>query len=174
MPQRESAFIQMCWVVPDLDRAIVEWSGAAGIGPFFVFEQVLFDSPVYRGRPSNSPDIRAAMAQSGDMQIELVQLNHDEPSVWTDVVPRGSRGLHHAAVVCQDYDREVAAYASAGAEVAFSGLMMGAPVCWVDTRASLGFMVELITANPIAASVFAQIREAAENWDGKDPFRTLG
>jgi hypothetical protein len=171
---RETGFMQMCWVVPDLDRAIAEWVRTAGVGPFFVFEQVLFDAPVYRGRPTTSPDIRAAMAQAGDTQIELVELRHDGPSVWTDLVPRGSHGLHHAAMVCDDYDREVAAYAAAGAEVAFSGLMMGAPVCWVDTSASLGFMVELITANHVAEAVFAQIREAAEGWDGKDPVRSLG
>jgi hypothetical protein len=30
----------MCWVVPDLARAIADWAGTAGIGPFFVFDQV--------------------------------------------------------------------------------------------------------------------------------------
>jgi hypothetical protein len=34
-------------------------------------------------------------------------------------------------------------------------------------------MVELIEANPIAAMVFAKIREPAQNWDGKDPVRTM-
>jgi Glyoxalase/Bleomycin resistance protein/Dioxygenase superfamily len=173
-PPRETRFMQMCWVVPDLDRAIADWVRTAGVGPFFVFEQVPFDNPVYRGQPTTSPDIRAAMAQAGEMQVELVELRHDGPSVWTDVVGRGGAGLHHTALVCEDYDAQVAAYAAAEAEVAFSGLMMGAPVCWVDTTKTLGFMVELITANPIAAAVFAQIREAAEHWDGKDPVRTLG
>jgi hypothetical protein len=171
--RRETGFMQMCWVVPDLDRAIADWAGTAGIGPFFVFDQVLFDDPVYRGQPATSPDIRAAMAQAGDLQIELVELRHSGPSVWTDVVGPGGSGLHHAALVCEDYDAEVAAYLAAGVEVAFSGLMMGAPVCWVDTTRRLGFMIELITANPVAAGVFAMFREAAETWDGKDPVRRL-
>jgi hypothetical protein len=34
-------------------------------------------------------------------------------------------------------------------------------------------MVELVTKNPIADSIFGQIREASMNWDGKDPIRTL-
>jgi len=44
----------------------------------------------------------------------------------------------------------------------------------VDTTPTLGFMVELIEANPIADSVFEQFRIAAQGWDGRDPVRTLG
>lgn len=58
--------------------------------------------------------------------------------------------------------------------MAFEGLMMGAKTCYIDTTASLGFMTELITANPIAAQVFAAIKGASEDWDGSDPIRTLG
>jgi len=171
---RETRFMQMCWVVPNLEQAMAHWTRTAGVGPFFVFDAVPFDNPVYRGRPTTSPDVTAAMAQGGEVQIELVQLNDDAPSLWTDVVPRGKLGIHHTAIVCDDYDAELAAYIASGAEVAFSGLMMGSPVCWVDTTATLGVMVELITANPVAEAVFGQIRAAAENWDGKDPVRRLG
>jgi hypothetical protein len=38
----------------------------------------------------------------------------------------------------------------------------------------LGFFTELVTANPVAAHVFAQFRNAAEGWDGSNPIRTLG
>jgi len=58
--------------------------------------------------------------------------------------------------------------------VAFEGLMMGARTCYIDTVKDLGFMIELITANPVAAHVFAQFRSAAQDWDGRDPIRTLG
>ena len=51
--------------------------------------------------------------------------------------------------------------------------MMGSRTCWLDTTPTLGFMVELIEANPVADSVFAQFRAAAENWDGTNPVRTL-
>jgi hypothetical protein len=52
--------------------------------------------------------------------------------------------------------------------------MMGHRVGWLDTTATLGYMTEIITANEIADAVFARFREAAKNWDGKDPVRTLG
>ena len=61
-----------------------------------------------------------------------------------------------------------------GAEAVFSGLMKGAPVRWLDTVATLGFMTELTTANPEKEKVFALFREAAGGWDGQDPIRTIG
>src|SRR3546814_3156215 len=50
--------------------------------------------------------------------------------------------------------------------------MMGAKTCYLDTTKTLGFMTELITANPVAAAVFAQFKAAAEGWNGKDPIRS--
>jgi hypothetical protein len=52
--------------------------------------------------------------------------------------------------------------------------MMGARTCYIDTAPTLGFMTELITANPVAEQVFGAIRQAAEGWDGRTPIRTLG
>lgn len=167
-------FMQICWVVPDLEAAVRHWVRSAGVGPFFLFDTVTFDNPCYRGQPTECPNISAAMAQAGNVQIELVSQHDDRPSLWRDVVPAGQSGLHHMALYCDDYDTALAAYTGAGSEIAFSGLMMGSRVCWVDTVDTLGFMVELIDANPVADGVFASFREAAEQWDGSEPLRRLG
>ena len=42
----------------------------------------------------------------GDVQIELVCQENDEPGVFRDVFPRGEYGLHHLAVICDDYEAE--------------------------------------------------------------------
>jgi hypothetical protein len=169
----DQRFMQLCWVVPDVHAAVKAWTGSAGVGPFFLFEQVTFENARYRGQPAESPDITAAMAQAGEVQIELVCQNDDRRSVFRDLVPAGQTGFHHTALYCSDYDANLAAYTEAGAQVAFSGLMLGSRTCWVDTTAKLGFMVELIEANPVADSIFARFRAAAENWDGTDPLRKL-
>lgn len=173
-PFPDTGFMQLCWVVPDLHAAMSAWTQSTGVGPFFFFESVPFEAPVYRGRPAQDVHITAAMAQAGDVQIELVCQHDDRPSVFRDMFAAGQGGFHHAALYCADYDASLAAYVEAGAEVAFHCLMMGSRTCWVDTRPSLGFMVELIEANPVADSVFAQFRAAADGWDGRDPVRTLG
>lgn len=173
LPYRNRSFMQLCWVVPDIHVAMATWTRTAGVGPFFLFDKVTYDRPMYRGKPTDFCDITAAIAQAGDVQIELVCQNDARPSIFRDVVPAGRTGFHHMALYCKDYEAEVAAYRSAGAELVFTGLMMGFMVGWVDTTPTLGYMTEIITANAIADSVFAKIREPSLNWDGTDPVRTL-
>jgi hypothetical protein len=149
------------------------WTKTAGVGPFYYFDNVPVMEPVYRGKTGPVPPITAAIAQSGDLQIELVAQESDEMSIWREVVPAGKAGFHHAALYVQDYDAELKAYLDQGAELALSIKMMGARTCWIDTMSTLGFMVELVEANPVAEMVFGRIRAAAQYWDGKDPVRTF-
>jgi len=172
--QRNRNYMQLCWVVPDLEAAIHHWVGSAGAGPFFVFGEVHFDDGMYRGKPSDVAPHRASIGYHGDMQIELIQPLNDEPGVWTDVVPFGKAGFHHTGLYCTDYDAERATLLESGAEMAFEGLMMGARTCYIDTVKELGFMTELITANPTAEMVFGLIKAPSVDWDGKDPIRSMG
>jgi hypothetical protein len=173
VPSRDRNFMQWCWVVTDIDAAIRHWVRTAGVGPFFLFKGVKHDQAQYRGQPSETPHMTAAMAQAGSQQIELIEVHDNRPSIFRDVIPAGKSGLHHAALYSNQYDADVAAYTNAGAGVAFSGLMMGFRVCWVDTTATLGFMVEIIERNPVADTIFNTFRTAAEDWDGTDPIRSL-
>lgn len=166
-------YMQICWVVPDLHAAIERWSRQAGVGPFFYFDDVVYENAVYRGEPWNPVKFHAAIAQAGNMQIELVTQLEEGPSMFRELVPAGQSGLHHMSTYTRDFDHDLEYYRKQGAEVVFSGNMKGAPVCWLDTVATLGFMTELITANPLKEQVFAMFREAADNWDGVDPIRTL-
>lgn len=171
---RNKDYMQLCWVVPDLEAAIDHWVHTSGAGPFFVFEDVHFTDSHYRGQPADIPPHRAAIGQFGEQQIELICPIGDQPGIWNEVVPAGGFGFHHTALYCTDYDEQKAAYVAEGAEVVFEGLMMGARTCYLDTLKTLGFMTELITANPVAEMVFGEFRKAAEGWDGSDPVRTLG
>jgi hypothetical protein len=161
-------------VVPDLHAAIDHWTRQAGVGPFFYFADVTYENAVYRGKPWAPVKFHAAIAQAGTMQIELVEQLEDGPSMFRELVPAGQSGLHHMSTYTDDFDADLAHYLRLGADVVFSGLMKGAPVCWLDTVATLGFMTELITANPLKEQVFAMFRDAADTWDGRDPVRTLG
>ena len=173
-PNLDKRFMQLCWVVPNLQEAMANWTRTAGVGPFFYFDNVSFVDGFYRGRPAQIAKHEAAIAQAGDLQIELVCQDSDEPSIWRELAPRDKTTFHHMALYCDDFDATLAAYTAQGAEVAYTGLMMGHRTCWIDTTATLGFMVELVTKNPVADSVFGAFRAAAENWDGNDPVRTLG
>ena len=171
---RNRDYMQLCWVVPDLEAAMDHWIKTAGAGPFFVFGEVHFTESNYRGTPMDIQPMHASMGQFGDTQIELVQPKSDEPGIWSDLVPFGKSGFHHTGLYCPDYEAQRDAYVAAGCEVAFEGLMMGAKTCYIDTSPQLGFMTELVTANPVAQQVFGAIRAASQGWDGTDPIRSLG
>ena len=95
---RNRDYMQMCWVVPDLDAAIGHWLRTTGAGPFFVFDDLHFDDGVYRGAPSDVQPCRAAIGQHGDMQIELVEpgVHRTEPLVVQprEVLDLDAEGLH--------------------------------------------------------------------------------
>ena len=171
LPSRK--YMQICWVVPDLHKAIEHWARQAVVGPFFYFDEVTYENAVYRGKPWKPVRFHAAIAQAGDLQIELVSQLEEGPSMFRELVPAGKTGLHHMSTYTENFDADLDHYRKAGAGIVFSGLMKGAPVCWLDTVSALGFMTELITANPIKEKIFARFKEAAANWDGVDPIRTL-
>lgn len=162
-------FMQTCWVVPDLEKAIDSWVHKAGVGPFFCFDGVPFTDGQYRGRPARFPAMTAAIAYAGDMQIELVCQDNDEPGVVRDLFARGQSGVHHMALICRDYEAERDAYVAAGAELAFEGRIGTSRTCWVDTSPALGFMIELLEPSDARAQTFAAMRAAAQAWDGKQP-----
>lgn len=166
LPFPDRNFMQVCWVVPDLKVAIDSWVDSAGVGPFFWFESVPFTDGRYRGQPAEFPNVTAAIANAGDLQIELVCQDNDEPGVFRDVFRRGEFGLHHMATICNDYEAERAAYVGAGAELAFEGRAGSSRTSWVDTSPSLGFMIELLEPSATREAFFASIREAADAWDG--------
>src|SRR5690606_25691883 len=96
--------IQMAWVVQDLERAMKAWINTNGVGPFFVAPlQNLVDRLDYRGQAVNlaATDVRLALAQAGDIQVELVEQRCDSPTFYRELVPAGRAGLHHVAIIAK-------------------------------------------------------------------------
>lgn len=167
-PVLNRAFMQTCWLVPDLAEAIDGWVRTAGVGPFFWFDDVGATEGRHRGQPADFPTSTAAIAYAGDLQIELVCQENDAPGVFRDVFPLGEHGLHHLARICHDYEAERDEMVAQGHEVAFEGTVGGSRTCWIDTMATLGFMVELLEPSDARDGWFAHMRKTAERWDGGD------
>jgi hypothetical protein len=162
--------MQVCWLVPDVRTAIDSWVQSAGVGPFFWFNGVNFTDGRYRGEPAEFPRVTAAMAQAGEMQIELVSQDNDDIGIFRDLFGRGEFGLHHMALVCKDYQAERDAYIEGGAALAWEGVTGTSRTSWVDTSPTLGFMVELLEPSASRQAWFSHMRDAAESWDGRKPF----
>lgn len=159
--------VQNAYYVRDLDAAIERWHRLWGIGPFFVRRHIVLPEVRYRGMPSQL-DISAAYVQAGPIQIELVTQHDDSPSAFRDAFGSDGEGFHHVAVIPDDYDALVAAYAAQGFPVVTElRTASGRGAAYVDTRSMLGHMVEIYVVSESLLALYRDVAAAAESWDGR-------
>jgi hypothetical protein len=166
------SFFQNCWVVPNLEDAIRRWVDTAHAGPFFINAHVQGSNLHYRGRPTKF-DHSIALGQVGPIQIELVEQHDATPSVYRDSVPAGAEDFHHMGGFVDDFDAEIARYRTLGAELAYGGVWGNMRFAYLDTRAQLGFMLEVLERDPAVIEIFKWVADAAVGWDGRDPIRSF-
>jgi catechol 2,3-dioxygenase-like lactoylglutathione lyase family enzyme len=168
-PVRQTGF-----VVRDLDRALSHWVEALGIGPWITIDPLVLDPCEYRGRSTATP-IRIALAQSGDLQIELIQALDESPSCYREFLDAGHEGLHHLAWWVDDFDAVVRAVSSAGWTTVQAGDLMGTRFCYLDANGHPGTIAEVMELTDATRWLAGFVRDAAETWDGvTDPVRKLG
>ena len=82
------------YVVRDIASAMKFWTEVLRIGPFFYVPAVKIDWYRYRGEDSPL-EMSVALANSGDLQIELIQQRNDAPSMYLDFLREHGEGLQH-------------------------------------------------------------------------------
>lgn len=161
----ELSIVQYAWVVPDLEAAARSWHALHGIGPFLVNRRLELTDPHHRGRPAHTA-FSTAVAQSGDVQIELIEQHDGSASAYRDTVAPGATAFHHVAIIAPDFDAALAPYTDAGHAIAAHGSFGDMRYVYVDTHAVFGHMVEIVEDKPGIRTFFAGVRKAAERWDG--------
>lgn len=157
---------QIAFVVPSLDEAIPRWIHGQGAGPFYRFDHFAFEAPAC-APGLVPPDISIALGQSGDVNIELIEVHPGPPSVFT-----APPGLHHVARRAIDLDAALATLAAGGAPLLMRASFVGGVGCaFADTRAMLGCLTELIAADPGVDAMLARMRADHACWDGRHPLR---
>jgi hypothetical protein len=164
-------FVQLAWIVPDLESAVARWAKTTGVGPFVMFANPQFDALTYRGKPATIR-MRGAVAQAGDMQIELIEQRCQSRSAYRDTVPAGGTGFHHMAALATDFDQEIKQFEAAGVAIAAQGRFGALRFAYVDTSEILGFMIELLDVDDATREVYAKISRLALDWDGTRPLRS--
>ena len=163
---------QYAWHVPDLEKAAEYWAGVLGIGPFFLNEvdTSAWEGFRYRGG-EGSLQMRLAWAQSKEGQIELIQVTSSAPNVYHDLIAPDKTAFHHIGIWSDDYAADKALLAGKY-EIAMD-MGINTNICYFDTSAESGNMVELIERNDGIVGLFGLIAKAAEKWDGTRPVRTM-
>lgn len=165
-------FMQAAFVVEDLETACRNWIRTTGIGPFLIVPHVVLAEYNYRGELGEGLDFSVALAQSGGLQIELVQQHCDRPSAYRDTIAKGQAGFHHLAIYSDNYESLASHYLDQGFETSVSGVFGTMRFSYVDTSAEIGCMIELVEEDPAQTAFFKRIADAARDWDGRtDPIR---
>jgi hypothetical protein len=171
--QPDDGVIQMSYVVPDIKAAMHSWVEKLRVGPWFVLDHFTGINPRYRGADSKV-DVTLAMSFAGHMNIELIQLNNREPSVYLEWIERNGYGFHHWGRASWHFDEDVARYRAAGHELAFlAEVPTGGRVAYMDTTAQLPGYVELIELGGAFEPAFSKFYRASIGWDGQDPIRSF-
>lgn len=113
-----------------------------------------------------------ALANSGALQIELIQPRNDAPSVYRDFLAAGCCGLQHVACWTTRFDDDLHRLAALGHQVIMQGEVgRNGRYVYFDTELFPGTMVELSEVAGPKGKMFRLVREAAAGWDGRDPVR---
>ena len=162
------------YVVADIEAAMRHWTEVLGVGPFFYFERVPMQDFRYRGVPSPL-EVSIALANSGPLQIELIQQRNDAPSMYRDFRAAGREGLQHVAYWTEIFDETLRGLEADGYVVAQAGhIGEGGRFVYLDTEAHAGTVVEVSEISGSKGRFFAHVAEAAAHWDGDEPIRHLG
>lgn len=116
-----------------------------------------------------------ALANSGDLQIELIQQRNDAPSMYKEFLDAGHEGLQHMSFWTHDhqglYDKALALGYTVGHEGSIGGKL--GRFAYFDTQAHPGTIIEISDISGPKGKTFAHIRQVAANWDGSDPIRIV-
>jgi hypothetical protein len=159
------------YVVRDIAAEMRHWSEVLGVGPWFYAERVPVQNFRYKGEPSPI-EVSVALANSGPLQIELLQQRNDAPSMYKAFMDAGHLGLQHIAYWTESFDEDLARATATGLKVGMSG-EVGAKgrYAYFETETHPGTVVELSEVAGPKGKLFRMIREASEGWDGRDPVR---
>jgi len=171
---------QIGYVVRDIERAMRFWSGTLGVGPFYVLREIELRNFHYRGRPARAPVITVAFANSGDVQLELIQQHNDAPSAYREFLSAGREGMQHVSSWFSEpaeYDRARTALLDQGLQIVQESLGDddgSARFAYFETGTPEGHLIE------VSETLLPDIREVAEmaaaeavNWDGSNPIRDV-
>ncbi len=174
MSRFTGAVRQNGYVVRDIEAAMKHWTDTLGVGPFYYIEQVPIDWFKHRGR-DQQPDLSIAMANTGDMQIELIQQRNDAPSMYLEFLDEYGEGMQHMAWWSHNYQRDYDAALARGLTIGQEGQINGPKgrFAYFDCPGFPGTVIELSDISGGKGKFFDHIRSAAQDWDGTRAIRPI-
>ncbi|MFQ6395652.1 zinc-binding dehydrogenase [Nocardia sp. KC 131] len=164
---------QIGYVVRDIESSMRHFA-ACGIGPWFYLEGLEPTNFTYRGEPSDMA-MDVAVANSGDIQIELITPVNDAPSMYRDFLEAGHEGVQHVAYWSENYQQLYDRALAVGFTVCQEGQIGGADgrFAYLQTEHHPGTVIEISDLGGSKKFIFDLIKIAAANWDGSNPIQQI-
>ena len=166
---------QVGYVVRDIDKAMSRWL-ALGVGPWFLMEDLVPSEYRYHGKPSRPPRFSLAAANSGELQLELIQQLDDAPSLYLDTLERNGECAQHVAYWTTDgHDDCCRRLLAQGCIEGHAGRMAPdrGPFAYYIHPDEPSLMIEISQVTGGKAEFNDRVRAASIGWDGQDPIRRL-
>ena len=144
-----------------------------GVGPWLRLPHLKQTNSVYRGQPTE-PVVSIAFANSGELQLEIIVQEDDEPSIYREFLDAGREGFHHLAWWVEDFDAVARAADSAAWPLVHAGDGGGmAKFAYYDPGGVTSTVVEVMELTDATRWLVTTVQAAALDWDGRDPVRNL-
>jgi hypothetical protein len=161
--ERYGDLFQMSYITRDLDAAVAHARDALGIDSFHTSESEI---EVLSYGQLRKLAVRAAMANIGTRQLEIIQPVSGAIEIYTDAVDLSGHILkfHHTAIAVRgDYEewrKLLAEVAESGDELAYlfpaeQHAGQGLSFCYVDTRHRIGHFTEFLWVDPALKGLHA-------------------
>jgi hypothetical protein len=165
---------QIGYVVSDIEKSMRHWIKNLGVGPWFYRKEMTPLEFRYYGKSLEKPKFSIALAQAGEVQIELIQSHNDAPSLYRDTLEKNGEGAQHVAFwTMNDFDKWCQCLLDLGYIEGHGGRMdsvRGRFAYFVHPELPSG-MFEISESTGGKAEHFEKIKRAALGWDGSDPIR---
>ncbi len=162
---------QIGMVVRDIESAMRHWVDVCGVGPWFYTERLAVSEFSYRGARHDDIHLSIALANSGDVQLELIQQRCATPSMGRDFLAAGHEGMQHWSSWPTDYDARLTRALANGYSIGQQGDSARGRFVYLWNEGHPGTVIEVADLTPARRRIFDAIRAASVNWDGHDPIR---
>lgn len=140
--------VQIGLVVPDLEVAKKNMLEVFGLEPDAEGDY-LYKGCFYKNsdEPIDAP-VLSAFYNFFNVQIELLQPNGEQDTIWSDWLKLGHYGLHHIRFDVDRHDEVTEAMADKGIGIWMEGASLvtpGARFTYYDSLEKLGFITEVVT-----------------------------
>ena len=142
-------------VVKDINQSMKKYWEVLNIGPWdvYTFNPHTLSEFKMRGELVEDFEYKLALANFGDMQLELIQPVRNVP-IYEDFLTEKGEGIHHIKEIVDNKDirARVEEFKQKGIEVTVSGKFGQDIFLYLDTESTLGMIYEIGNCGAIPSS----------------------